>query len=206
MKKIKILLYVCKDKSAYLHIDNRKDTPIYKKYYLSPDSSPFDTYEPDNYLNGKIVAECDYEVEEIDYHEVIGYENYFYYETRKNRLCDKLHKESCLNGVEMKKYLGKNGGYAIHIKNLTIFDKPRELNCYFLEGKPVKISDDLKLSTAKAIKRAPQNMCYVRGCNTGEKYVLISIRPEWICLILNGEKTIELRKKVLKEMLKCQEK
>lgn len=32
-------------------------------------------------------------------------------------------------------------------------------------------------------------------------YILISIRPEWLCKILNGEKTIEVRKKVLKEML-----
>ena len=32
--------------------------------------------------------------------------------------------------------------------------------------------------------------------------ILISIRPEWLCKILNGEKTIEVRKKVLKEMLK----
>ena len=33
-------------------------------------------------------------------------------------------------------------------------------------------------------------------------YILISIRPEWLCKILNGEKTVEIRKKVLKEMLK----
>ena len=33
-------------------------------------------------------------------------------------------------------------------------------------------------------------------------FVLISIQPQWLCKILNGEKTIEVRKKVLKEMLK----
>jgi len=35
-----------------------------------------------------------------------------------------------------------------------------------------------------------------------EKKVLISIRPEWLCKILNSEKTIEVRKKVLKEMMR----
>ena len=34
-----------------------------------------------------------------------------------------------------------------------------------------------------------------------DKKVLISIRPEWLCKILNGEKTVEVRKVILKEML-----
>ena len=33
------------------------------------------------------------------------------------------------------------------------------------------------------------------------KQLLISIKPKWVAKILNGEKTIEIRKKVLKEML-----
>lgn len=39
------------------------------------------------------------------------------------------------------------------------------------------------------------------GRETLEDYILISIHPEWLCKILNGEETIEIRKKVLKEML-----
>ena len=34
----------------------------------------------------------------------------------------------------------------------------------------------------------------------GNKYILISIRPEWVCKILNGEKTIEVRKQIIKEL------
>jgi hypothetical protein len=58
----------------------------------------------------------------------------------------------------------------------------------------------------ESVERAPQNMQYVYDVNSdnpNEKKVLISIRPEWLCKILNGEKTIEVRRKVLKEMLKC---
>ena len=49
--------------------------------------------------------------------------------------------------------------------------------------------------------KAPQNMMLVRDMEDHKYKILISIRPEWLCKILNGEKTIEVRKKVLKEML-----
>lgn len=56
------------------------------------------------------------------------------------------------------------------------------------------------------IVKAPQNMMRVVDYKIGhigneEIKVLISIRPKWISKILNGEKTIEVRKKVLKEMI-----
>ena len=35
----------------------------------------------------------------------------------------------------------------------------------------------------------------------GERYALISIQSKWLCKILNGEKTIEVRRKVLKRMV-----
>ena len=35
----------------------------------------------------------------------------------------------------------------------------------------------------------------------GNKYILISIKSQFLRKILNGEKTIEIRKKVLKDML-----
>jgi predicted transcriptional regulator len=50
------------------------------------------------------------------------------------------------------------------------------------------------------LKKAPQNMCYVYD-KDGNKYVLISVHPEWLAMILNGLKTIEVRRKVLKEVL-----
>ena len=52
----------------------------------------------------------------------------------------------------------------------------------------------------KVIK-APKNMMKVCEWDIEDK-VLISIKPEDLCKILNGEKTIEVRKVVLKEMLK----
>lgn len=175
-------------------------------------------------LNGKIVAECEVETEEI---RLWGdeIENYF-----GNNEEISIEKDSCLNFEQIEQYLCSNDykGYALHISNLKIFDKPLSI-CEFdlktldrsketpqnpkdhslsntvmhIERKNNKLKS--KFEVLKPINKAPQNMCSVFKVDSKnyEKkyYVLISIRPEWLCKILNGEKTIEVRKKVLKEML-----
>lgn len=151
-----------------------------------------------NDLNGKIVAECDYEVEEIQ-NKLTN--NNSHLELFTNQLSEEdLFNQSCLSRYEMFNYLQKGftnksepKGYAIHIKNLHIFDKPKELQLY---------SSMREENRAK--EKAPQNMCNVYYDEGTKHYILISIRPEWLCKILNGEKTIECRKRVLKEMIsKC---
>lgn len=65
--------------------------------------------------------------------------------------------ESCLSKEELGDYLGFNKGYAIHITNLEIFEKPKSLSEFgtltnkcngFIGGK-------------KPLTRAPQSWCYV---------------------------------------------
>lgn len=169
------------------------------------------TIEIDEELNGKIVAECDFEVSNIESYQSFYNYGFVYYTTRKEPFryfsYTDLLEASCLQDNECCKYLGSNNGYAIHIKNLHIFDEPKELNNYI-----TKQCQFGKCSTCEygkkevhcgtidtPITKAPQNMMYCY--EDGEMKVLISIRPEWLCKILNGEKTIEVRKKVLKEML-----
>ena len=138
------------------------------------------SYGKDNFLNGKIVAECEVETEEIKIFDKVNWKNEW-----ENKL-----EESCLTINQLENYLYSNNykGYALHIKNLKekilSFDK----DCIFK-----------KPHGNELITRAPQNMqwCFDRR---GNRYALISIRPEWLCKILNGEKTIEIRKKVLKGM------
>lgn len=144
---------------------------------------------PEYLLNGKIVAECDFEVEEIKY-----FKKYDRYGSRRmNDLF--LSKYSCLSRGEIKKYLKEQNGYAIHIKNLHIFDEPKELSDY-------KIIRDNGYSRL-TLTKSPQNMMKVKEFKNGmvTDYILISIKPQWLCKILNDEKIIEVRKKVLKEML-----
>lgn len=168
-----------------------------------------------NALNGKVVCECDFEVSEIELHP--AYYNYgppYFTEIKepfKYFSYLDLLEASCLQDNEILKYLGNNGGYAIHIKNLNVFDKPKELNDYSVYTPGVLYGGEYLVP----LKNVPQNMAYcyeyvktksngLTGMSNGHivKNVIVSIRPEWLCKILNGEKTIEVRKKVLKEMIK----
>lgn len=188
MEKIKLLLYCTKSRYRlfYDYIDNKY------RYGLEGKKDKF------NAFNGKIVAECEFEVEEIEPYQSqtpFGEIQLCY----KTKTChyDKLLYEAKLSYGGIENYLKCNIGYAIHIKNLNIFDKPRELNEYYNSKDYDK--------TWQPIIKAPQNMMYADYINIEKNifrpYILISIHPEWLVKILNGEKTIEVRKKVLKEML-----
>lgn len=188
---MKLLLYCTKAKPYLVSYNNTN-----KHWYLLRENEikPFSQL---NTYNGKIVAECDFEVEKIlpiDERED-DYE-YGLYDSRKD-----LVKESCLSNYDIYEYLQDddgeifNKGYAIHIKNIHIFDKPKELSEYYSEY----YVKDIGFTEVK-LRKAPQNMQYCYNvCN--QKYILISIRPQWLCKILNGEKTIEVRKKVIKRWL-----
>lgn len=184
-----------------------------------------------NDLNGKIVAECDYEVEEIacakiDYarsystngNGEVFYDNSieltykpFYLGLNISNIT--LSKRSCLTNKEMYDYLQGENGYAIYIKNLNIFDEPKELSD-FTTRKP-KTYDTMVCDSCvdsidckqcpynyeyQEVMKAPQNMMKVCEWDLTD-YILISIRPEWMCKILNREKDVEVRRVVLKEML-----
>ena len=174
---MKLLLYCTKTKP---YITKGNDGSVYPSCVISDGIQEW-------HLNGKIVAECDFEVEKIDYRNAGFVCNRYYLE-----VLDK----SCLTDKEMYDYLGNKDGYAIHIKNLNIFDKPRDIRNYYNIA-PRTMQDCMN---QRALVRAPQNMCNAYDVYKNH-YILISIRPEWLCKILNGEKTIEVRKKVLKEMI-----
>lgn len=180
------------------------------KPYLNCDYGLYDneSYFPEHFIyladrkdqcsevaNGKIVAECDFEVDRLSNNNI--YEDYLLEHNSELWENDILTK-SCLTYNELNNYLSGNG-YAIHIKNLHIFDRPRWLDeVYYKSVYSWGITYEIGYHE---IHKAPQNMMYVYDKEGKEKNILISIRPEWLCKILNGEKTIEIRKKVLKEML-----
>ena len=136
-----------------------------------------------NYYNGKIVAEIEFEIAEIKRQ---------YFDNKGYYICDYDLKDTCLTYDELDKYLKGWNGYAIKITHLILNWRPKELSEYYKNknGLPYYLP----------ITKAPQNMCYVYN-SLGRRYVLISIRPEWLCKILNREKTIEVRKAILKEMI-----
>lgn len=111
-------------------------------------------------------------------------------------------KQMCLSPQQLLDYLKLgNKGYALHLSNVNKFDKPYQLDDFFLLGKNGNVH---------VLEKAPQNMCNVSirygSIKNDEliknKYILISIRPEWLCKILNGEKTIEVRRVVTNKLKK----
>ena len=207
---MKILLYCTKDRKNYLyqHFD--------KKFML------LKTKDESCWYNGKIVGECEFEVEEIqlyDNYDIGTGESDFWFRT-KSMDSDRLSKQSCLTDAQLVSYLLDNClrdkiGYAIHIKNLVIYDKPKELSEYY-QYQFTPYTSMTKIERFwKPILKAPQNMMFVHtpifnktmGIYTGGSVrdILISIKPKWLCKILNGEKTIEIRRKVLKEMINDEE-
>lgn len=206
---MKLLLYCTKSKPYLLQ-------GFAKPMHTTDTTNPFNyswvliEKQTANTLNGKVVAKCDYEIEEIEYeYNWKGYENIDYFTNKLTR--KKLEKQSCLTNEELKHYLklkplccvkGKIG-YAIHIKNLTVFDEPKELDEFY------SIHNVGGMLLTDELKKAPQNMQRVSTCdweygtyNPNDIAVLISIQPQWLCKILNGEKTIEVRKKILNNMIK----
>lgn len=144
----------------------------------------------DPFLNGKIVAECDCnEIEFIYLRSNDPFGDYFY--DTNNLSESELLNESCLTDDELYDYLGLSNGYALHLSNLKVFNIPKKINYYGLE-------------------KAPMNMCFKRypvpydnelgGWEIDRETIIISVRPEHLCKILNGEKTIEIRKKILNEL------
>jgi len=195
---MKVVLCVKKTK-PYL-VDERKVR--YHNFVLG-DNSVLKSNEKDLVLNGKIVAECDFEVEEI--------EHYIHYEPELDVgivvypefECDayrtktlghfELLKESCLKDYslpnitvsnELDDYLKGKNGYAIHIKNLNVFDKSRELKQYFL----TKITRGLTYG----FYNTPEI--------ENERTIVISVTSQEACNILNHKQDILIRRNVLKEM------
>lgn len=167
--------------------------------------------------NGKIVASFDLnKFDEIEYS--IG---------RRNRNCEcyidrdyeiqtyfydeeTLLKKSCVTRDELYNYFVKELdnnetylGYAWHIENIEILDKPIEFGKHTHDNNSFFYTERIDKGVIKcgALIKAPQSWQYVYDKNHN-KCILISIKPEWVCKILNREKTIELRKTAPKELIK----
>ena len=193
--KVKLLLY-CTNAKPYLYkTDDMMIEKMDGDYHIQLNKAVLN----DNCLNGKIVAECDYKVSIYNwYNDYTLFEKLYYQE---NMMFN--NENSCMSSRELVSYLGNNNlkkdFYAIHIKNLHIFDEPKELSEYFTNEKKMNTLDGYNW-VCESIDRAPQNMMYAYD-SCGNKYILISIKSQYLCKILNGDKTIEIRKKVLKDML-----
>lgn len=207
---MKALLY-CKKVKPYLY-DFRNILGMFDIYDVK--QAHFD----DLLLNGKIVAECDIEVEEI---KKVNYDCILFTNTLG---IEDLINKCGIDYFSLEEYLKPNWckeddlqnldivGYAIHIKNLHIFNRPLELNRWTVK-KPKVVSDIICDSCTNfgfnckkcedywdyyPLEKAPNNVRIVY--DQLEKRVFIPISSKQMCGILNEELTVIVRKYVPKEI------
>lgn len=121
------------------------------------------------FLNGKVIGEfvCD-EIYDIGYS---PYNHGGFISNIDGYLSnnDDLYKKSCLDLEEMFNYLSKGYGYGLHISDLVIYDKPKELSEFKKVNRDCWYAD---LGLAKRdcpecknkdcfVQRPPQSWCYV---------------------------------------------
>ena len=124
---------------------------------------------------GKVIGEfiCD-KIHEIEY---CGSQ----YSINKDiALTNRVAKESCLYYDDLREYIGTKKGYALHISNLKIYDKPKELSefngyckycgmtkeCLREDGEFCNYSYEYitlihHIKCEKVLTRPPQSWCYV---------------------------------------------
>lgn len=185
--KIKCLLYCTKAKP---YLIQGMPKPMHSKNSTIPFNFYWHLWDRNSYsyggYNGKIVAECEVECEEIN--TLLDGALCITYFTRE---CEhKLLQNSCLTYGELNTYLKGKNGYALHISNLKVFNKPKKLVGMYSTDKYY----------FKPIMKAPRNMCniYDRYAN---HYVLISIQSLRLIDNLKGKAKIIVRKKILKGMM-----
>ena len=179
--QMKALLYCTKAK-PYLDA-----VPTFEGQFITYDK---DIHHP--WLNGFICAECDIDsVEEIkkEYH--VGDKHFTYYtNTLEN---DELIDKSCAEKEAFCEYMPR---YVLYLSNVKAIEPFEIVDC---------VSIPTKSKHSKLLVKAPQNMQmtlvgYAISNLTTDKYLVISVRPEYLCKILNGEKTIEVRRVITKEL------
>ena len=92
-----------------------------------------------------------------------------YYDTNGNRhLCNTAFIKSCVPDDELFDYLygkhgEKHGGWAWHISDLVIYEKPKELSEFYSYDARIYIGENGFPMPTHAITRPPQSWCYVKG-------------------------------------------
>lgn len=74
---------------------------------------------------------------------------------------DDLCESACLDRGQMLDYLGNKNGYAIHITNLEIFDKPKEISEFWNKRERMFVNGKMLYDHRFYLTNAPQSWCYI---------------------------------------------
>ena len=163
---IDVYIYCTKGKEKLFYSPREKR---YKTNCFSKSFRDLNKNNP-NIFNGKVVAK--FTLNKVE--EVFDDEDSTCWFTDTLNKPLQLQRKSCLDYVDISNYFNGNIGYAWHISNLVIFDKPKELS-EFKTLKRAKATDcfvcDVYQLTEmcignrcllpKPLTKAPQSWCYV---------------------------------------------
>lgn len=159
----KAYIYCTKDKPYLYRIDDDNNFELTNT--LRPKT--YEYVKDYNEQNGKVIGEfiCD-----KVYNLVNAFGGIMFADENLNQLEPQLFRDmSCLTDEQTADYLGDKDGYGLHITDLKIYDKPRELSEFF---KPCLQSKNLDCdwlrnhnvcacSDKKPLIRPPQSYMYV---------------------------------------------
>ena len=176
-KPINVYIYCTKDKEEKLF---RNIKPFGIDYFdyccISKRAKEYQMFTIDENeveLNGKVVAK--FTLNKVEHFEREYSSRYIddYYGDKGEPLNKKFYKNACLSEDELFDYIGSGEGYAWHINNLVIFDKPKELGEFDKNGKYCKYGKDIFSKETwcpycskpdcigDELTKAPQSWCYV---------------------------------------------
>lgn len=122
------------------------------------------TFGDSHLLNGKVVAK--FTLKKVEQLNNGHYYDYVYDTPTLSE--EEVEKRSCLTGHELLQYIGYDDGYAWHIDDLKIFDKPMELNDFMVKPTQKFFMEHTEQTYGilgkgifKDLTKAPQSWCYV---------------------------------------------
>ena len=103
--------------------------------------------------NGKVVAEFT-----LNHYNKFDYDGLIFHDMK-----DIILEHSCLTDEQLCNYIQDNLGYAWHIRNLIIYDKPKELDEFSAGKAKIDCGYGNYDIYNKILKRPPQSWCYVEN-------------------------------------------
>ena len=152
---LEVLIYVTKGEQLERHW--KKVLPLSEQFILYGQKVKKDRLSSPHCLNGKVVAKFTLnKAEEIIMRKICG--EWEVYGSENGQ--DSLIQKSCLTQKEIFRYLKGNNGYAWHIDDLKIFERPKELSEFKTVVHYPKNIVQIYLDY-KPLKKAPQKMVWV---------------------------------------------
>lgn len=131
------------------------------RYFVDCVETPQDFAKMDSGYDGKGKVVAKFTLNKVELIRPIALGSFLKTSTLENK---EILDKSCLTENEIRRYLTNMYGYAWHISNLEIFDRPKELSEFDLAKCIVHRtfkSHDKECKLCKHLTKAPQSWCYV---------------------------------------------